>query len=927
MVSFFGSLQVGTSGLNAQSNRLGIISDNIANVNTVGYKESVAGFRELAIDTSLATYNALGVASRAIARNEKQGILTPTQSTTDIAISGNGFFIVSDPSNNDLIQYTRAGSFTTDRNGNLKNSSGLILQGWPLDSTGNPVIGALTPINIQEISGANISTNAVQIGANLNADASPYPGASVTGQMDPLDTTNANNTADTIIAPNSVNHIQRGDMFTVTTGTGLSYNYTYGGYTIGRNVTDPAATGNGDNGQTHLVSPISLNNAFQTVGSGSNDVIVTVPSTAGLTNGDVISLNGSTSVGGITAAQLTGNFVITVVNGTQFRISTTGSDPAVGGTTGGGAGISLGVRPYTGSIFDATSPTQAFFANTGIANIATNALSFTITTTPAVGPAITTTFSYTTGSPNTQGGQFNSLNTLASAIDQATGLSARVVNGRLYVGAEDGNAAVSFTNGQTNGVAGPPVRSGLDWVGELGLSNVGAGTNRFSTLNGLANNINASTGIKATISNPLGDAKIAINVIDPTDTISFADRPFNPPLTLPANAYTTTAGSNLVDITATIPGLQVGDIITLSGLAAGTYNGIPDTALNGSFVVQSIGAGTVSIAAAVTPASVTAGTFGAGTELLSALNNNGSVTGQLSITPSLMGNPFPNPAPSIGPLGPAYNPANPNTNMASGNIAPQFGRTVTVYDTNGETHDIGIGFIKTATNTWAVEVYGTPASTLTSPNGDGLIASGTLTFNGDGSLATISPSLSSALTFNWNADPTNDIEASSNTITFDWGNAGPPLSASTLGTAGDSSGMSQLAGGFNAKFLNQNGSSIGDLTFVTVDGNGDVVANYSNGDTQKIYRIPVAVFPSVYGLQSVSGNVFLQTADSGIPNITSSRENGAGSIESERLESSSVELSQELTNLIVAQRSYQFSTRLVSTSDELLQNLTQMGAQ
>jgi flagellar hook protein FlgE len=764
----------------------------------------------------------------------------------------------------------------------------------------------LQNINIEQITGSIVATTSLDLGINLDAQEAVFEGAGTTAEMDPLDVLNSTNNASDIIVPNNVNHIRRGDQFSITSALGLSYTYSYGGYSIGRNVADSSPAGNGDNGQGVLTSPVSLAaNPFQSVGSGSSDVIVTVPSTAGLSTGDVVSFAGSAAVGGISAAQLTGNFVITVLSATQLRITTQGNDPAVGGTAGGGAVVSLGTRPYTGAIFDATNATTRFFANTGTSGIRPESLSFSITT-PTGG---TRSFVYTSAGANPIDGQFNTLENLATAIDSAQGLTARLVNGRLYVGAENSNESVVFANTQVAGNAGPPTLAGVDWIGELGLSNVGTATNRFSNLQTLADNINASTGLKAVVGSPLDNSSIDITVNDPVDTISFTDRPIPAPVTLAANAYTTTIGSNIIDIAATIPGLQVGDTITLSGLAAGSYNGIPDTALNGSFTVQAIGAGTISIAVPVSAASVTAaGSFGAGTEILTALSNNGSLLGQLGIAPSLNGGPFTTPVPTAGPFGPSYDPTDATTNLAGGTIAAQYSRSITVFDDLGESHSLVVGFIKTGINEWAAEIYVNPAADVTSANNDGLLAFGNLTFDGNGNLDTIDASLTSALPVGWTTG------AGASNITITWGE---------LGTQ---EGMAQLAGNSTTKFATQDGATIGELTDVRIDTNGDIVTSYSNGTSLRGYRIPLAIFRGVEGLTAINNNVFMSTADSGPALLVTAGRDGGGDIIASRLESSNTDLGTQLTEMIIAQRSYQFSSRLVSTSDDLLQDLTQMGA-
>jgi len=493
-----------------------------------------------------------------------------------------------------------------------------------------------------------------------------------------------------------------------------------------------------------------------------------------------------------------------------------------------------------------------------------------------------------------------------------------VVNGRLYVGGTDATASVTFANGQNTGISGPPVQGGLDWVNELGLANVSSGTNRFSTINGLASLVNNSPGLTATVSNPLGAANMTIDVNDPLDTITFSDRAIPTPITLSTNSYSTTAGSAIVTITGAINGLQAGDIITLGGLAAGTYDGIPDTDLNGSFVVQAVNAGSFTIQVVTNPGVITGGVFGAGTEILTPPTNTGSLLGELGITPSLNSNPFPvtNPTPNTGSLGPSYDPTDSTKNMAAGAIAAQFSRPVTVFDALGAGHNLTIGFIKTAVNTWAVEVYATPASDLSGTTGQ--VAFGTLTFNGDGSLRSVSSGLSSPVNINWSNG------AVTSTMTFDWGTAGQPFGTVGATTFGKTDGMTQFQATSSVNFVNQNGAPVGQLTGVTIDDSGFIIANYSNGESKKLYKIPLAQFAAPNALQSVSGNSYTQTSASGVVNLKQPGSSGVGSISSATLEQSNVELATQLTDMIVAQRSYSANTKVIQTASTLLDDLDQI---
>ncbi len=187
-MSIFGSLFTAVSGMQAQSDSISMISNNIANVSTVGFKRTDAAFSSLVTNPEYATsYSSGSVHSVQNARIDQQGILQQSSSGTDIAISGNGFFVVkssvTDPLSEPL--YTRAGSFSEDSNGVLKNTAGFYLQGWPIDQNGNlPAsqgdISSLVPVNISFIGGITMPTTSADLSLNLEQGEvqSPYPVAS-----------------------------------------------------------------------------------------------------------------------------------------------------------------------------------------------------------------------------------------------------------------------------------------------------------------------------------------------------------------------------------------------------------------------------------------------------------------------------------------------------------------------------------------------------------------------------------------------------------------------------------------------------------------------------------------------------------------------------------------------------------------------------
>lgn len=183
-MSLYGALFSGVSGLTANSNAMGMISDNITNVNTVGYKGTTAQFRTLVAETSGSNYAPGGVQAVSRALIDKPGLLQSSNSATDLSVDGSGFFVVKKTVSGDAvngeIQFTRAGSYTPDENGLLRNTAGLYLMGWPIDSSGEiPTnlsnLSNLTFINTAGLTGTAESTSSVALRANLQASQAVSP--------------------------------------------------------------------------------------------------------------------------------------------------------------------------------------------------------------------------------------------------------------------------------------------------------------------------------------------------------------------------------------------------------------------------------------------------------------------------------------------------------------------------------------------------------------------------------------------------------------------------------------------------------------------------------------------------------------------------------------------------------------------------------
>src|SRR3954468_4035722 len=177
-MSLFGSLFTGVSALSAQSQAMGMISNNIANVNTTGYKRNEASFSSLVTQAGRSTiYSPGGVRASTEQTVNQQGTPQQTASSTDVAISGSGFFVVQQSPNATSGQetmYTRAGSFSEDENGYLRNSNGFYLMGGEIGDDGALVnatadVASLSPVSVGFESGRTKQTTQADVVLNLDA--------------------------------------------------------------------------------------------------------------------------------------------------------------------------------------------------------------------------------------------------------------------------------------------------------------------------------------------------------------------------------------------------------------------------------------------------------------------------------------------------------------------------------------------------------------------------------------------------------------------------------------------------------------------------------------------------------------------------------------------------------------------------------------
>ncbi|HYH20738.1 MAG TPA: flagellar hook protein FlgE [Azospirillum sp.] len=179
-MSLFSAMRSGVSGLSAQSSRMAAISDNISNSATVGYKRAAVDFSTLVTSSgSDSMYSAGGVRSNVHYQMTKDGIIQGTQSATDMAIDGAGFFVVANRATNAAgtpsYALTRAGSFLPDDSGYLRNSAGQYLQAWKLSPDGSlPAVSKTSFDNVQAVNVGNLvygGSKTTQVGFSGNLPA------------------------------------------------------------------------------------------------------------------------------------------------------------------------------------------------------------------------------------------------------------------------------------------------------------------------------------------------------------------------------------------------------------------------------------------------------------------------------------------------------------------------------------------------------------------------------------------------------------------------------------------------------------------------------------------------------------------------------------------------------------------------------------
>ena len=286
------------------------------------------------------------------------------------------------------------------------------------------------------------------------------------------------------------------------------------------------------------------------------------------------------------------------------------------------------------------------------------------------------------------------------------------------------------------------------------------------------------------------------------------------------------------------------------------------------------------------------------------------------------------PASTPPGAGATYSAASTTASMANYDAAagtgtkPDFTIPLTVVDSQGGRHAVEVRLLKSATaNEWNYEIVSTDGSvTSGAPLHDGQIAAGKLAFTASGQL---DPSKTTGF-----ADPDNPV------LTIGGSDTTPGASQaswkSTLGIAGQTvslalgkapGGVTQFASASVITSTTNNGVVYGNLASVDIDADGYVSAKYDNGVVRRIAQVGLATFANPDGLHAISGDAWQVSLASGAYNLKQPGSGGAGDIAPSELENSTVDLSTEFTGLITTQRAYSASSKIITTADQMLQEL------
>ena len=967
------SLWSGVSGLQAHQIAMDVEGNNIANVNTYGFKYNRANFADIlsqnprvatAPQGQLGGQNAmqigLGTTINSTTRIFSQGTLTATDKQTDLALQGNGFFVVS-PDGGTTRYYTRNGDFVRDKAGNFVNNSGYIVQGWTRDDETGTIdsTGPISNIVIKEgLTTPARATTEVKIKGNLDS------GNSIGQRSTPIYTLDSvaggrDFDNDGILTGNEIhseNDVNNDEFYTnsrneqILTERGVDLGVTFD------------ELGNGlalREGQGIWVSYANAKSQKFAIGSKS-------PQNIGSLNGNYnldITLNGVkiaksvTNISDIAAAinaqynttgvraEISEGNKLTLIN--RNNSGTTEETKNIhlvvnDGDTIGEATAALGVQGGLPKKLDIVTAYQYVYTSSQTTAVHPN--------NDRVARQITTTEDLRAAMQEDARNHVD-YNGDGEIGANSTSYDAKKLAEAAGKDAPDPKAAVEKALSDTK--YSEELQRYKDAYDAAILAGKTPEESHQVGLNDIVRIIGTATKLAddAGKANP-ADPKFAVAeaLVDPNYStyLNTYKAAYDAAGGTPANKHT--AGLNAITLPATTdPNYPKIKSIKELIKAAGENSTEPKTAVAIALVKTEYAEKLNQYKNAYDAATGTpAQKHKAAMDQI--LESGDDTNDGVKITVNKLGqfqleNPASNEAnkalradhalymtttgltkPAQGSSAAAVNENVRFTTIMKaldGALSPgqalrasgkmmmsSHGSTAEIFDSLGSKHTVSIKWAKTGTTTdggteWNMIIQvPEPAKINYTGEGPDNVVTGSVRFNSNGSLASFHPA---TITFS-----ANNGSQSGQNVSLNFG----------LGT--DFNGLTSFDKDSSTESISQDGYTGGTLNDLKIDETGTIIGAFTNGQSFGLAQVALASFTNNEGLQSEGGNVFSQTANSGEAVIGAAGTGDKGTIAASKLEASNVDLSRALTDLIVIQRGFQANSKTITTSDEMLNTLLQL---
>lgn len=927
-----GALWSGVTGLQAHQVAMDVEGNNIANVNTVGFKYSRASFADLFSQTqkvatapqgNLGGKNSmqigLGSTVNTVTKIFKQGTIQTTDKQSDMAIQGDGFFVVS-ADGGKTYMYTRNGDFSLDSMGNFVDRNGYIVQGWMrnedtgiIDPTGpldNIVIEPGMSMEANPTSELAIIAN-LNSGSNIGTKNSPI--YTLDQYNDFLDI-NGNGLWDDGEAknPNDLNnntYYINSNKEVAVKEAGVDLGVVFNGAGEGLNLRE---------GQGMWVSYADAKATFGQLPNNNNanlDIHISIngieiPKTTVTKMDDVAKkINEFTNQTGVRA---------TVINGNELQLTNNNNQ----GTTDASKNIKIRklegdtTSIQTTNVITAYKYTYSSAAGTDAGHSYSDSAARVIKTTEDLRKAMQTdareyvNYSGTRVS-NAVNGATYFVNAVIARIDGGQGGFAPGNQNAIEQAIEDLNNAITdqtlFGNLQGKGVVSAP-------ISESAVASINSIINAIEAIgadNG--NQYNSVNDLKEALRDLITDDKLAAMAAaewdSPLDVDGQGNFNNNTANNLPnpdqdnTNSNATYRDINLND------GVQVtvnekGQFVFKNPSGDASYGQndghtiVNQNQQGGTDVKDSPNAFTDANGIKQTPSNQDI--------YINDYNMQIAVTGYSNIEENINENSAL--ADVFKSLSGGLSTGT-SERISSNLTMSSHAATTEIYDSLGSKHEIKFEWRKVSYSPengteWSLLIQVPEPGVLNADGAVSNVISGSARFNNDGTLLGFTPT---TLTFTANngSAPGQNIELN-------------------FGKIGDSNGLRSNDNPSATDNIVQDGYAAGNLTGTRIDESGTIIGSFSNGRSFGLAQVSLAVFTNNEGLETRGGNIFSQTANSGDPVFGAAGTSRRGTITASALEMSNVDLSRALTQLIVVQRGYQANSKTITTSDQMLTSLLQI---